>query len=311
MSRNKNAAQKRLNRVREAFCAEDLIRICTQTDFSSYAPKIELEPDTRSWRGRDAERFYYYRDNGSPILAVAHLDHVQEDGTCRVINTNAGPLAVSGALDDRLGAYVILELLPRLGIKVDWLLTTNEEMGASTASDFYTEKNYNWLIEFDRGGTDVVMYDYETAELNKLVAAVGARVGDGSYSDIADLEHLGCAGFNWGVGYYDYHTQRAHAWLEDTFLMVSRFMRFYAKNAATHLKHEKRDRFARYEFLTGNSWKPTTGWSEQKECPVCKSDLDKWGTCFNCGYDEDVVGLQETLKKRSEEQRDEDQQKEA
>ena len=42
----------------------------------------------------------------------------------------------SGALDDRLGAYIILDLLPKLGINVDVLLTVGEEQGRSTANFF-------------------------------------------------------------------------------------------------------------------------------------------------------------------------------
>jgi hypothetical protein len=215
-----------------AFDEDALIRVCEMHDFSEYAPRYELEP----WPDGD-ERFFHYQDNGSDILAVAHLDHVQGDGTCHVINTPAGQLAVSGALDDRLGAYVILELLPRLGIKCDWLLTTDEEMGATTASAFDAPKDYNWIIEFDRGGTDVVMYDFETPELVDLVEEAGARVGIGSYSDICELEYLGCAAINWGVGYEDYHSPRAHAWLEDTFRMVEKFMRFHEVNADVFLPH--------------------------------------------------------------------------
>src|SRR5438045_987609 len=117
---SRNSVQKRINRVREAFDPEALIRVCSQTDFSSYAPRTDLS-NTTSYRGRYmGNRFYYHQDNGSPILAVAHLDHVQDDGTCHIVETADGPLALSGALDDRLGAYVILELLPKLGIKVDW-----------------------------------------------------------------------------------------------------------------------------------------------------------------------------------------------
>lgn len=233
MSKNRKAPSKqKMASIRNAFDAAKLIDVCERVDFSAYAKCYELEPE----RGRD-NRFYYHADNGSDILAVAHLDHVQADPTCQVVDTSAGLLALSGALDDRLGAYVILELLPKLGITCDWLLTTDEEVCASTAEDFVTTNDYNWIIEFDRGGTDVVMYDYETPALVELVEASGARVGHGSFSDICMLEHLGCAAFNWGVGYQDYHSAKSHAWLEDTFRMVARFMKFYEANANTFLRH--------------------------------------------------------------------------
>lgn len=220
-------------RVRNAFDPAMLADICTLDDFSRYGPKTLLDD-----KGR---RFYHHVDNGSNVLAVAHLDTVQRNNTCSIVDTAGGLLAVSGALDDRLGAYVILELLPALGITCDWLLTTDEEVGDSTAGEVGDlGKDYNWMIQFDRGGTDVVMYDYETDALAALVEDSGARVGIGSYSDICMLEHLGCAGLNWGVGYEDYHSPRAHAWLEDTFRMVARFLRFHEANASTLLVHEPR-----------------------------------------------------------------------
>lgn len=220
-------------RVRKAFDPKMLAHICTTWDFDEYAKRVDLEPSSK---GR--ERFYYYKDNGSDVLAIAHLDSVQDDGTCNVMTTSAGLLATSGTLDDRLGAYVILELLPKLGITCDWLLTTDEELGQSTADCFETTKDYNWMFQFDRGGTDVVMYEYETTELRDLVERSGARVGMGSFSDICMLEFLECAGFNWGVGYQDYHGPRSHAWLEDTFRMVARFVKFYNANKDTIFAHD-------------------------------------------------------------------------
>lgn len=221
-------------RVRSVFSADDLIDICGRDgeDFSDFGQKVKLQPS----RYGD-ERFFYFQDNGSDILAVAHLDTVQNDRSCTVTRTAAGLLACSGGLDDRLGAYVILDMLPKLGIQCDILLTTDEEMGQSTGAEFEPHKQYNWMIQFDRGGTDVVMYQYETPERAALVEDAGARVGDGSYSDIADLDHLGCAGFNWGVGYQDYHSERSHAWLEDTFRMVARFVKFYEQNGDVHLAY--------------------------------------------------------------------------
>lgn len=229
--RQPSKAAKR--RVRDAFDSNMLATICVLDDFSDYAERIDL-PDGTFGR----QRFYYYQDNGSDILAIAHLDSVQSDGTCTVVNTAAGPLACSGTLDDRLGAYVILDLLPKLGINCDWLLTTDEEIGQSTAEEFSTGKEYKWMFQFDRGGTDVVMYEYETRELVELVEDCGARVGIGSFSDICLLAHLGCSGFNWGVGYQDYHGPRSHAWLDDTFRMVARFVKFYNANATVALPYD-------------------------------------------------------------------------
>jgi hypothetical protein len=228
----------------DSFDAKALIDICERPPetFSDYAERYDLAPALITFgkdkgKGKYRDRFYHYADHGSDVLAVAHLDTVMDDRSCHVIDAAGGLLAVSGALDDRLGAYVILELLPRLGVNLDVLLTTDEELAATTASDFFPDKEYNWIIEFDRGGTDVVMYDYETSDLVDLVEDSGAVVGIGSYSDICALEHLECSAFNWGVGYEDYHGPRSHAWLEDTFESVENFLRFYDRNADRYLLH--------------------------------------------------------------------------
>jgi len=173
------------------------------------------------------------------VLAVAHLDTVvrPDQRQCEYIKTAGGEIVYSGALDDRLGAYVILDMLPKLGVNVDVLLTTGEETGESTAAFFQPPKDYNWVIEFDRGGTDVVMYQYDDMETTELVEMTGADVGVGTFSDIAFLEHLGVKAFNWGVGYQDYHSVRSHAYLDDLFLMLDHFLDFHDANADTVLPH--------------------------------------------------------------------------
>ena len=206
----------------------------------------------------------------------------------QVVHTPAGWFVASGALDDRLGAFVILDLLPRLDIVCDVLLTTDEEVGASTASDFATDKEYNWLVSFDRGGTDVVMYQYEMPEYVELVESCGAQVGLGSFSDICELEQLGVAGFNWGVGYRDYHGPRAHAWLEDTFGMVARFVEFHR---AYH--DEKLPYSGPADGGVGYADEPWLGYWDDglyvpviDTCPACHEPT-RDGFCADCGVDWD------------------------
>jgi hypothetical protein len=95
------------------------------------------------------------------------------------------------------------------------------------------------VIEFDRGGTDVVMYQYEDARTIALVEESGARVGNGSFSDISYLDHLGVKAFNWGVGYQDYHSVRSHAYLDDLFLMLDHFVEFHDVNADVVMPHKE------------------------------------------------------------------------
>lgn len=198
--------------------------------------------------------FYLFRDAGSDILAVAHLDTVglAYERSCRFVSTEGGPVVFSRALDDRLGAYIILDMLPKLGLDFDILLTVGEESGRSTAAYFEQSKQYDWMIEFDRGGSDVVMYQYDDDNVRALVKESGARVGDGIFSDICYLEHLGVKGFNWGVGYQDYHGPRAHAYLDDTCDMVDRFLDFHANNAGVYMPHKDDGRSSWWGGLYGD-----------------------------------------------------------
>jgi hypothetical protein len=221
----------------DAFDRDALARIC-EMDEADFADAFGM--DTFRVQQPAPNDYYHFKDNGSGILAVAHLDTVglPHQRTARFTETEAGLVIHSRALDDRLGAYIILDLLPKMGLTFDLLLTVGEESGQSTAAYFDPPRDYNWMIEFDRGGTDVVMYQYEDDATTDLVLASGADVGDGIFSDISYLDHLECKGFNWGVGYQDYHGPRAHAYLDDTFEMVSHFLNFHQQNADSYLPHE-------------------------------------------------------------------------
>lgn len=226
----------RVKAVEAAFDRDALKRVCemSEADFATAYDMVTTEVAQEA-----PSNFFHFRDNGSSLLAVAHLDTVADTDTrtCNFLDTEGGPVVYSRALDDRLGAYVLLELLPALGIVHDVLLTVGEEEGRSTALYFDAPKDYNWMIEFDRGGTDVVMYQYEDDDSYALVRDSGARMGSGSFTDICYLEHLGRKGFNWGVGYRDYHGPRSHAYLDDTFAMVARFLKFREANEDKVMEH--------------------------------------------------------------------------
>lgn len=226
--------------IAEAFDREALARVCAMSE-DDFADAYGM--DTYTVAQPAPNDFYHFRDNGAKVLAVAHLDTVGAPHTreAHYVDTEAGTVVYSRALDDRLGAYIILELLPKLGIVVDLLLTTGEESGMSTASAFDAPRDYNWVIEFDRGGTDVVMYQFEDDDTAELVLSAGAPVGEGIFSDICYLEHLECKAFNWGVGYQDYHSDRSHAFLDDTFQMVGHFLNFHDQNADEYLPHDLDD----------------------------------------------------------------------
>lgn len=185
---------------------------------------------------------YYFKDNDSKILAVAHLDYVSHGKPDFVAYKYKGVNYVqSETLDDRLGVYIITEILPSLGVNVDILLTTDEEVGNSTAILFETDKKYNWIMSFDRHGTDVVAYDYKDPDLsNLLFNATGKKFEWGSFSDIVYLEHLGVKGINWGAGYHNEHTESCWASEREIIIGVNNFMKFYRSYKDTRLEHHER-----------------------------------------------------------------------
>jgi hypothetical protein len=277
--RSRHPRKGLLKKVRRHFDRGTLRRVCEMPE-SAFADAYQMDTvRVLATRWNIGEDYYYFKDNGSDILAVAHLDTVvaHEKRKTTFADTEAGPVVHSGALDDRLGAYTILELLPAMGIKFDWLLTVGEESGQSTAEDFYTDKQYNWVIEFDRGGTDVVTYQYEDTLTTAMVEAAGSEVGLGAFSDISYLEHLGVKCFNWGIGYRDYHSTRGYAFLEDTFAMVARFLAFHEKFADHYLGHTPDLRgFGRGSSRSGGLWgwdsKDYDAWWEKKEADLAADE---------------------------------------
>jgi hypothetical protein len=190
---------------------------------------------------------YWFKDNGARILAVAHLDWVHAADHFEVLTLRATKRrkhleVYSAALDDRLGAYVIAEVLPKLGVNADILFTTDEECAMSTGVYFDPPRQYDWLFSFDRAGNDVVGYQYQ-AEPAWQAAVKDSRLiaGHGSYSDIVDID-AGCLGFNFGVGYHDQHTFRCHAALSDVDECVGRFMRFHKIYAGVAMPYTPRPR---------------------------------------------------------------------
>lgn len=166
-------------------------------------------------------RSHGFLDRGSTILAVAHLDFVYDrDYWFKRLD---GDKISCPRLDDRLGVYTILDFLPTCAVDVDVLLTEDEEIGMSTASHFRPQKEYRWIVEFDRRGVDVVTYEYKWG--NRLSKYF--NVGVGTHSDIAHLTHLGCLGLNVGVGYHHEHSQFCYFSIKEWQSQMVRFLRFY------------------------------------------------------------------------------------
>lgn len=284
----------RVKLVKEAFDIDTLAEICMADEgfFEKYGTEFKAEKG----KGKFA---FYFKDNDADILAIAHMDSVQKKKDFGVAKyVNGREVILSPTLDDRLGCYVICELLPKLGIKTDILLTTDEESGNSTARLFQTDKKYKWMFQFDRAGTDVVMYQYKTDEAFKKLEAVGFKTAYGSASDISKLGDLGCLGFNFGVGYDDYHYERAFADLVDVIDQVARFLKFHKVHAREHMAYDKKITSSIHTYTTSfggrtevwtphqttdyendygrwvdRNWIPKTIWNEQLQMYVVNQRL--------------------------------------
>ena len=180
---------------------------------------------------------FFFKDNGADILAVVHLDTVMGPLHTQTCKLSDDTIFFCPTLDDRAGAYAVLDYLPQAGINFDVLLTTGEEKMRSTARYFNPQKKYKYMFSFDRHGIDAVMYRYENAACIKLLKEAGWTTGTGTYSDIVDLEHLKCKGFNFGVGYYGEHTTRCYLSKTHFLENMRKFITFHKNNVGINLHH--------------------------------------------------------------------------
>jgi len=215
---------------------------------------------------------YTFIDNGADVLGVAHIDTVQSSQSFKVSKKRR--IVFSPRLDDRLGVFTLLKVLPEIGIKTDILLTEDEESGNSTAQFFNSSKQYNWIYEFDRGGDTTVLYQYDNATIRSILESYGFKIDDGLYTDICDLEHLECIGINFSTGYYLYHSVHAYARLLEWQTSVKQFVSFYRDHHSTYMEHdpsyfdtESSNWFMRdYSYLESISWEK---YKESEKCEIC------------------------------------------
>ena len=180
---------------------------------------------------------YWYVNNNASILVVCHLDHVFPrlgHLPYRLTGTIASGLTVHcPSLDDRLGAWIMLRMLPLYGIQADLLFCDNEETGRTTAEQFccdHPDYAPNWIVELDRMGTDYVTYQYNNVAAEDALVLAGLYPGWGSYSDISDMDSIGQFAFNLGIGYYNNHTLTCHADLDTTLAQLDKLRAFYDAN---------------------------------------------------------------------------------
>ena len=226
-----------------------------------------------------------FQDNNADILAVAHLDTVMHNPKYKVHKSDPANIQIANCpqLDDRLGAWVLLHLIPHMfpTLRYDILLTDSEEIGESTAQYFKTNKQYNWMFEFDRNGVDCVTYNYNSRDWQTQMSTI-APVGRGSFSDISYLEHLGCCGVNLGVGYYGQHSNECFANLAETVFMALSFGDWALDNQHVQYDHiaQPKSRYSGELFgePAHKHYLPTLS----QVCQICSADTDQDMICYGC-----------------------------
>lgn len=202
-------------------------------------------------------------DNQSDVLFVAHLDTVLPPK----IHKQTKKRIYAQGLDDRLGCLIAYQLSVEL--KADLLLTDNEESGQTTAQ-YHDCKEYNWVCEFDRAGSDVVTYGIDNADFLQAIKK-SWKVGLGSYSDICELK-TDAACVNIGIGYEYAHSKNSYADKKTIKKQIAKFKRFYQDN---HKIKYVRDVPYRQRIIYDDYW---TGydqddifdrWSNADICDVC------------------------------------------
>ena len=187
-------------------------------------------------------RQWILKKGTTPILAVAHADCTQKAAyVSDVIQHPMGNLVFYPKVDDRLGLFTFLHILPTLGIHPSILVTDHEEEGASTGREFAeligAKHSWNWMVMFDRSGDDVVTYGYTSEETERLVASVGLENRHGAYSCISVMKDMGILGFNWGTGYENNHSLFGYFDLDVYIDMVLRFVEFWTMYGGTKLEY--------------------------------------------------------------------------
>lgn len=197
---------------------------------------------------------YWYQDNNSNVLAVAHFDTVSNNNpTFSLLKDEKNKIigVKSIQLDDRLGIYIITDILPTLNCNADILITNDEELGKSTAKNFIANKEYNWMFEFDRHGINPVLYTYGASRKWYNAVSAISKIDFGSFSDISELTFLNCCGANFGTGYNLEHSKNCYCLFCDVEICIKKFIEFYRKNKNIYYEYYN---YYNYDYIYDDNY---------------------------------------------------------
>jgi hypothetical protein len=175
---------------------------------------------------------YIIAEGTIPICLIAHIDTVADDDyigspALTLYDAEQDILHVTSGctLDDRLGIYIILNIL-EAGYRPSIIFTDKEEVGGQGAYSLVNRfpvcpLNIKFMIELDRKGrNDSVYYSCGNKEFEEYINSYGFETAQGTFTDCLILgETWDIAAVNLSCGYMYEHTclEYAHMeWAEET-----------------------------------------------------------------------------------------------
>lgn len=213
----------------------DLVRCETQDKTRDYVKKV-LDFNGIEYFEDKAGNVYNLTNKDVPLLS-AHMDTVMREEdmklAVKLVEDNTGIIATGGICggDDKCGVYIVLKVLVEKKYSVNFIFSTDEEIGCVGIRDFIKnednvkdlKENCLYCLVLDRkGNTDIICnYNYYgTKEFEDTLKEVSKKnnfrytpVG-GVYSD-ADYISEFMSTANLSVGYYNPHSSKEYIDIND------------------------------------------------------------------------------------------------
>lgn len=196
--------------------------------------------------------------------------------------------------DDRLGCWIIQQLLETEDDRFAYILFDQEEVGCVGSYDFtksksmeYIEKIASCFIGLDRkGSNELALYGYESDEFNDLLEKIeGYETDFGSISDCAVLaEEVGICCVNMSIGYYKEHTQNEYIVPSETLrtldAVVNLPQEFWGKKYEADLKASYYAYYENYTYYGNYGGLYKTSPKSHSISPQALEDI----LCDGCGF---------------------------
>ena len=220
---------------------------------------------------------YVCAEGDIPIALVAHLDTVFKTPPTEILYDTALNMMISpqgAGFDDRIGVWMILQILSTTKLRPHVIFTMGEEVGGlgavALAKINCPFADLRFMIELDRrGSNDCVFYDCDNPSFTSYIESFGFVENWGSYTDICDLmESWRIAGVNFSVGYRDEHTVSEVLFVEQALDTMQKVKKILIQPNETIPRFEFMPR-AYYYNLTGHSFLNQYLADKNTRCDIC------------------------------------------